>query len=314
MTNKERVLELIKSKSESEICDFKREFYHDNKKGDLIKDILSFANSTISKDKFIIFNVDNDTRELCDLDATPIPDISEINGLLREYIEPYIAIDLDKFEHSGKLVAYLKIASDNLDRPYIIKKDYQRNGQIILSQGQIFIRRNTDNFKANRFDLDQIYEARETCELSIFKPEIRFGLISVKKSNLEMFSIRFSFRNQTKTNFLVYSTEVQLCCSTHSFKINGKYIDDNKAVFTSDMLEISEVPFSITSSTIAQKTLFFSLSSSCSEQLNKSLQDGNTYNVKLCMIDISGKRVATDFVPCDINLCDAICTNQSGTL
>ena len=304
MTDKETVLKLIGCRSETEICDFKSEYYHESKKGDLVKDVLSFANSTIPKDKFIIFNVDNDTRELRELDESSIPDISEINDLLREYIEPHLIIDLGQFDYNGRLVAFLKIASNNLDRPYIIKKDYQRNGKIVLSQGQIFIRRNANNFKANRSDLDKIYSAREKCELSFFKPEIKLEQITVKKTNSYMYTIRFSFKNQTKTNFLICSAEVQLCSLTHSLKANGKYIDDNKSIFMTKLFEISEIPFSIASSTIAQKTLFFSLSDTCTEQLKKSIDSGTPYNVKLFMTDVSGKRVETDFVPCHIKFND----------
>ena len=150
MVDKDKVIELIERGQETDFCDFKREFYHTAKKADMIKDILSFANSTMCGDKYIIFNVDDETRQLCNMKIDSLPDVSEINGLLREYCEPYIGIELCCFSYKKTNVAYIKISADYFDKPYMVKKDYVREGRTLLQQGQVFVRRNSDNYKANR--------------------------------------------------------------------------------------------------------------------------------------------------------------------
>lgn len=90
MNDKERIWELINDKIENDICDFKLKYYDDNKKYEIIKDITSFANSPLPLDKYIIFNVDNETRELGMLNKDTIPDVSEINNILRENIANHI--------------------------------------------------------------------------------------------------------------------------------------------------------------------------------------------------------------------------------
>ena len=57
MVDKDKVIELIERGQETDFCDFKREFYHTAKKADMIKDILSFANSTMCGDKYIILTL-----------------------------------------------------------------------------------------------------------------------------------------------------------------------------------------------------------------------------------------------------------------
>ena len=55
MTAEEYIIDLIEGKRENEFVDYK-EFYYDAEKNyDLIKDVVSFANETTSRDKFIVF-------------------------------------------------------------------------------------------------------------------------------------------------------------------------------------------------------------------------------------------------------------------
>lgn len=224
MNDKERIWELINDKIENDICDFKLKYYDDNKKYEIIKDITSFANSPLPLDKYIIFNVDNETRELGMLNKDTIPDVSEINNILREYCEPHIQIELNGFENDGKYIAYIKIKACNVDRPYIIKKDYSRNGKIYLSQGHIYIRRNANNYKANRHDL----------------------------------------------------------------------IEDMNKVFLCELNDIADVPFSISSNSRVQKTLYFFLSQECDDQIKKNIENKNELFVKILMTDINGKIIKTE--------------------
>lgn len=89
MVDKDKVIELIERGQETDFCDFKRILpYSQESRYD--KRYSFFANSTMCGDKYIIFNVDDETRQLCNMKIDSLPDVSEINGLLREYCEPYI--------------------------------------------------------------------------------------------------------------------------------------------------------------------------------------------------------------------------------
>ncbi|MBO7147270.1 MAG: ATP-binding protein, partial [Lentisphaeria bacterium] len=57
------VSKLISLKQEGDFWDFKKEWQTDNKKADLIKDIICFANSIHKRDCYLIFGV-NDTYNI----------------------------------------------------------------------------------------------------------------------------------------------------------------------------------------------------------------------------------------------------------
>ena len=294
MNDKERIWELINDKIENDICDFKLKYYDDNKKYEIIKDITSFANSPLPLDKYIIFNVDNETRELGMLNKDTIPDVSEINNILREYCEPHIQIELNGFENDGKYIAYIKIKACNVDRPYIIKKDYSRNGKIYLSQGHIYIRRNANNYKANRHDLDEIYDSREKCEIRSFGNKIIVDEIIINKHRSILHCIRFVINNESKFNFSICKAEIEICSIKNAFRVYGRYIEDMNKVFLCELNDIADVPFSISSNSRVQKTLYFFLSQECDEQKKKNIENKNELFVKILMTDINGKIIKTE--------------------
>ena len=53
----EIIVELIKRNKETDFVDFKEFFYNNEKKHDLIKDVVSFANNVNVKNKYIIFEI-----------------------------------------------------------------------------------------------------------------------------------------------------------------------------------------------------------------------------------------------------------------
>lgn len=55
----EYISSLIQNKQENEFVDFKQFYYHEDKKYDLIKDIVSFSNEVTSVDKYIVFGIIN---------------------------------------------------------------------------------------------------------------------------------------------------------------------------------------------------------------------------------------------------------------
>lgn len=155
----QKLISLIEKQKESEFVDFKQEFYHKEATQDLIKDVISFANAQSNEEKYIIFGV-SDTYNLFDIAYEKIRDISELNQVIKEYCEPFINVEFYRFIYEEKKLLALIIAK-NVDRPYLIKKDYQKNGTVMLRAGDIYIRHGATNFKANRADLDFIYANRE---------------------------------------------------------------------------------------------------------------------------------------------------------
>jgi hypothetical protein len=264
MVDKDKVIELIERGQETDFCDFKREFYHTAKKADVIKDILSFANSTMCGDKYIIFNVDDETRQLCNMKIDSLPDVSEINGLLREYCEPYIGIELCCFSYKETNVAYIKISADYFDKPYMVKKDYVREGRTLLQQGQVFVRRNSDNYKANRRDLDEIYESREKRSIQVCKGEIEEREFVINNQVLT-----FLFENNAKDNFLIEEIKVIFKCFGHCFSACVQDIIDIDSQKMAENDIISNIPFSVEPYTTIQKNLRFGLSSACIEKIQE---------------------------------------------
>lgn len=59
---KEKIIDLINNKKESEICDFKREWYSD--KEDLIKDIICFANTVHNEDCYLVLGIEDKYKNI----------------------------------------------------------------------------------------------------------------------------------------------------------------------------------------------------------------------------------------------------------
>ncbi len=300
MSDKDRVIQLIESGEETDFCDFKREFYHSAKKGDMLKDIISFANSTVFGDKYIIFNIDDKTRQVCEMNMDIIPDISEINGLLREYCEPHIGVELRMFEYKKTSVAYIKISEGCTDKPYLIKKDFVRDGRVTLYQGQIFIRKNSDNFRANRRDLDEIFESRIKRKAYICKKEIDEKEIIVRNVTKRIFVLDFIFDNSAKDNYLIQDIKIIFKRSKHSFSAVSKYITNSytQKSYQSDI--ISNMPYSVEALTTIQKSLYFELSSACIEQIKKNSKAEDIFEVFVEIRDVKNRIVCSEKQDCTI--------------
>ena len=96
-----KIIELIEKRRETEIVDFKLQFYAKECKFDLIKDMVSFANSCIEEDKYIIFGFDNNNNIFNNVDYDIIEDISNYVQLLNEYVEPFLDFTIDKFNYNN---------------------------------------------------------------------------------------------------------------------------------------------------------------------------------------------------------------------
>lgn len=145
----------IQFEGESTTLDFKREFYHDAKKADLISDVMAMANADSRDDRFIVFGVklQSDGQKTI-FPVTSIPDPAVIEQLVLQNIEPTIHLELSHFDFEGQTLAFLRI-HDCDDPPYLMKKDYKH-----LKQGQGLIRKGTTTLPISRKDLDRMQDIK----------------------------------------------------------------------------------------------------------------------------------------------------------
>ena len=156
--NRKAVETLISNRAETMLVDYKRDFYKKLHASDFAKDIAAFANLCVEKDKYIIFGVEDKTRAVTGVDLQTVIGVDTLDAYISQTIEPFVHIESETFEYMGKTVAYIKIAADNTDRPYVIKETCGKNSRI--EKGDIYIRKGTCNLKADRRDLDAMYRQR----------------------------------------------------------------------------------------------------------------------------------------------------------
>lgn len=103
----EYISSLIQNQQENEFVDFKQFYYHDDKRCDLIKDVVSFSNEVTSVDKYIVFGVINGTWETVGIDFSTMPDVSAIKDLLHMYVETFMGVYLPKGSALETIVNYV---------------------------------------------------------------------------------------------------------------------------------------------------------------------------------------------------------------
>lgn len=169
--NNDIILEIIENEVESGFVDFKKELYNfSNKKckQDFIVDIMSFANSHLAVDKYIVAGVElmkNGNRDICGINEAYIEDGANYQSLISDNIEPTInvdfnIIDYDKEDEKLKIVVF-KIGKENNDPPYLLSKDYGD-----LKKGFGKVRKGQRNDYMTRRDIDEYYRKKVGNELS----------------------------------------------------------------------------------------------------------------------------------------------------
>ena len=269
MKDKDKIIEYINKKIETNVFDVKQSYYHSNKKFDLIKDVVAFANSSSVDDKYIVFNIDNTTFELSNMDMSSLPDVSEIDNLLNEYCEPKIDVELNKFNYNGGQIAYLKVCSSNLDFPYMIKKNFEFSGKIKLSQGQIYIRRGATNSIANRSDLDILINKRVSRIIKIESQSIEPRRIVVDNKSVLMYSSSFIFRNSANVNYLIKSATIILKTPENIFSIKVAFIGISDIVAFASKEFLDNKSFNIDANSTIEKSAFFEITKECKDILMK---------------------------------------------
>jgi len=156
---KDVVIELIKDKRETLYVDYKRDFYPHLHGSDFPKDVAAFANLIQSGDKYIVFGVEDKTREVYGIDPNTFASADNMDAYISETIEPFVDISSGIFPYRGRWVGYIKILSTNQNPPYMIKNTCGKEGKIEM--GDIYIRKGTCNVKATRMDVDAMYHKNE---------------------------------------------------------------------------------------------------------------------------------------------------------
>lgn len=149
--------DIIKYDAESHKLDFKREQYllgKNEKKAELLKDVLSFANHPSNEYKFIIMGVDEKSKEILGI-QNPV-DEAQYREYISKNIEPEINFEYRIINLAGKKISYFKIF-DNKNRPYLFNRDLP-NSKYNLGDG--YIRFGTSTKKIGREELGDIYRNR----------------------------------------------------------------------------------------------------------------------------------------------------------
>ena len=149
------IRKIIEDGKETDCVDFKQEFYKSFKESDLPKDISAFANVNSDKDKYIVFGIDDKTRQVVGIEKSSLPTQDQLDDYLSSVIEPFVHTEIGYFEYSnGFYIGYIKVIANNKDFLYMIKKDCGINNKI--KQGDIYIRKGATIQKATRADVIQI--------------------------------------------------------------------------------------------------------------------------------------------------------------
>jgi|LSQX01.1.fsa_nt_gb hypothetical protein len=268
-TSEKEIISLIIAQDENDQVDFKKEYYSKEKKYDLIKDIVSFANNTKPRDKYIVFGIENSSRIPTGISLSSLPDISEINNLLHMYVDPFIDVELGHIEYKDATIGFIRIPHNELNRPYVISKEYSKNKVTSLRKGEIYIRKGASNFICERTDLDDIYNNRGTLDINFHTPEITISNIQIINNTLLAGKVRFVLQNNTPKTIVINSINVYIHCGSNLIEHKIDFVDDNKSVFNKTPNSISNVPVRLSSGDCIQKTAFFMISEPAALNLNK---------------------------------------------
>jgi len=154
---------LIDNENESEYLEFKSIQYKKEVFDDMIADIMAMANSKYNGDKYIILGVgdkENGSKDVIGIPEEEFFDSSIIQNMVLNYIEPELDIDYLPIKYNDLLIGVIVIKSNNMNKPYMINKDYKR-----LKEGLCKIRKGSGNRIAKREDFVSFFKGKEFFEI-----------------------------------------------------------------------------------------------------------------------------------------------------
>ncbi len=194
-----RFEELIELGYENESLDFKATQYK-NKEA-LIKDVMSFANSSSVGEKHILLGVKekaDGSKEIIGIVSSEFQDSAEIQQLIHNNIEPEVNIEYMPFYYSEKLLGAIVIR-DAQDKPYMMKKKYGK-----MDRGLCYVRKGSTQHIATRVDYDKFYKSRSQFKFDILDP---FLYTNDKRSAADT---KLIFRNHTTNPVTVMHGKLEL--------------------------------------------------------------------------------------------------------
>lgn len=299
-----QIINLIISQDENDQVDFKKEYYSKEKKYDLIKDIVSFANNIKPKDKYIVFGVENSTWNVLGIDRASLPDISEINNLLHSYVEPFIDVELGYLDYQGVTIGFIRIPHHDLNRPYVISKEYNKNKGVFLRKGEIYTRKGATNFIAERSDLDCIYHNKGTLDINLYTKELSFSNIRINGNSYLTGQVRCIIQNNTPKTIVIDSIHIFVHCGSNLIEHTVDFIDDQKSVFIKMPESLSQIPMQISSGDSLQKTVYFEISEIAAINLNKKANELSDVSVSIEIGDVLKRTYQNDTETIRLNVAE----------
>lgn len=299
-----QIINLIISQDENDQVDFKKEYYSKEKKYDLIKDIVSFANNIKPKDKYIVFGVENSTWNVLGIDRASLPDISEINNLLHSYVEPFIDVELGYLDYQGVTIGFIRIPHHDLNRPYVISKEYNKNKGVFLRKGEIYTRKGATNFIAERSDLDCIYHNKGTLDINLYTKELSFSNIRINGNSYLTGQVRCIIQNNTPKTIVIDSIHIFVHCGSNLIEHTVDFIDDQKSVFIKMPESLSQIPMQISSGDSLQKTVYFEISEIAAINLNKKANELSDVSVSIEIGDVLKQTYQNDAETIRLNVAE----------
>lgn len=299
-----QIINLIISQDENDQVDFKKEYYSKEKKYDLIKDIVSFANNIKPKDKYIVFGIENSTWNVLGIDRASLPDISEINNLLHSYVEPFIDVELGYLDYQGVTIGFIRIPHHDLNRPYVISKEYNKNKGVFLRKGEIYTRKGATNFIAERSDLDCIYHNKGTLDINLYTKELLFSNIRINGNSYLTGQVRCIIQNNTPKTIVIDSIHIFVHCGSNLIEHTVDFIDDQKSVFIKMPESLSQIPMQISSGDSLQKTVYFEISEIAAINLNKKANELSAVSVSIEIGDVLKRTYQNDAETIRLNVAE----------
>lgn len=170
MLDNEEIIDFIENYGECEYLDFKIKEYDKHSFNELLKDIMAFANAHNENDKYIIIGVKKLTNgDIQFNDIDNITDDAVYQDFITQYMEKNIIFNYLPFNYNGHKLAVFKISKDNYsNRPFLLKKDYIKDGKVVFRSGEGRIRHGSSTSPLNSKDYEKIFNSnKQICKLSI---------------------------------------------------------------------------------------------------------------------------------------------------
>lgn len=196
MCKTEYIKLIIDNENESEYLDFKSIQYNKEKFDNMIIDVMSMANSKYSGDKYIILGVkdmQNGSKDILGISEKEFYDSSIIQNIILNNIEPEIDLDYFPIKYNDLLIGVIEIKSININKPYMLKKDFKN-----LKEGLCKVRQGSFNRMAKRDDFDRFYKGKETFDIKFMEN----SLMAVYEK-IGCARIKITVRNNTKKSIVI---------------------------------------------------------------------------------------------------------------